>query len=139
MKKIDLMGEYEADAIPFEFQMPVEVNGRNNDIHFANGKIVGLYNFSHERTEVIKAKRRAEFLCRIANGEIIVRNGKVWKKENCEGVDGEAIVLTYVPIDKVSEPEIVAQNGHLEPVPAVVEAVQEVAKKRGRPKGWKKK
>lgn len=141
MKKIDLIGEYDSDTIPFGFELPVDVNGRNNDIHFANHKIAGLFNFASETAEVCKARRRAEFLCRIANGELMVDHGQVYIRTGSQYQEGKMVVSYEILGSEQKEadtfsPEKQNGNGHEqeETKTGIIESVVGVVKRRGRPR-----
>lgn len=145
----DLLGEYDTDSIPFGFELPVCVNGRNNDLHFANGIILGLFNFANETPRIVQAKRRAEFAARLINGEIILENGEVYIKTDSQYQDNK-IVVSYQRVRTGRlDPFIVAtkqpiiesgveKNGSSEPNKGIVAGIVEAVKRgRGRPRKTK--
>lgn len=134
--KTDYLGDYNEYAIPHEFHAPLTLAERDCAISCANGKILGTYSFVNESVLLTHAKRRAEFTVLLANGEIIVRAGRVYKRISEQDQEGR-ILMAYLPIGddgKVPEPEEVAKNHHATPATGILAKAKEVLKSRGRPK-----
>jgi len=96
-KKIDYLGEYDEFAVPHQFETPLRLDRDNNAIACANGMIVGTYSFVNEAVLLAHAKRRAEFTIKLANGEIILSGGRVYKQTKMVEKDG-VIHATYAPV-----------------------------------------
>ena len=136
--KIDYLGEYDEFAIPHEFQAPLHSDPGNNAIACENGKILGTYNFVNESVLLAHAKRRAEFAVMMANGEIIVDFGKVFKRIGSQYQDGK-IVVSYEPIGEVTTVEKVAENGHSDDSKATGEVVKKLSQSEKMKAYWAKK
>lgn len=72
--KADNMGTYNDEEIPAGAQFPLKVDAENLAITFADNIVLGRYaGQTIEESVLILEKRKAEFVVKLANGDIIVR------------------------------------------------------------------
>ena len=90
----DDLGEYDDNEIPRDFALPVIVNQEYGGIVDASGTLFAFFNVIREEVPRLLAKRKCEFLCGLANGDIKVSDGKVFKKTS-EKSQGGKLVVTY--------------------------------------------
>lgn len=111
--RVDLLGEYDEDKVPVNLELPLSLNDRDGAIVSGNYRVVAIYAISHELNPRMQERRRAEFICRLANGEIRVDQGQVLRQTNEQWQDGR-LVVTYEPVSDSVQQESA-------PAPAVVE------------------
>lgn len=93
----DELGEHDENEIPSNLVLPLKIDLYNEALTGADGFVLARHAFSSETAMVIFARRRMEFVVRLANGEIVVSNGTVLKKAGEIWQDGQ-LVVTYVPL-----------------------------------------
>ena len=145
MMKHDQIGTYDDEALPKEFSYPLKVDSGNDAICGANNRIYATYTLASEITHRLLAKRRAEFIVRLANGELIIDyRGFVLKRIDAQLQEGRLIV-TYEPVGSGNilnhgqdSPSMSGNGDSSQDQPGLVEKVIQVVKRRGRPRKVKR-
>ncbi len=97
--KTDALGEYNEFEVPRDFALPLNVNQEHNAIANSNGELFAFYGVIREEVPRVLAKRKCEFMVKLANGELIMSKGRVYKKVG-EQYQKDRLVVTY---DEVRE------------------------------------
>ena len=92
--RIDLLGEYDENKLPENLKLPVGLNDRESAMVGLDNMVLFLYGISHELNPKMQERRRAEFIARMVNREIIVDRGAVLKNVGEMWQDGR-LVVTY--------------------------------------------
>ena len=95
--RTDFLGEYDENEVPRDFHAPVRVDEKNDAIVGDDNFVMLRYAFTTETVPKGFARRRAEFLCRMANGEIMVDGGTVYLRTAKQYQQGRFLV-TYDPV-----------------------------------------
>lgn len=75
--KMDELGAYDDDSIPEGLELPIAINEPEDALTGNDGVIVLPYAIGTNETSIrVQEKRKAEFVMRLANGELIVRKDK---------------------------------------------------------------
>lgn len=73
----DELGEYDDEAMPDGVALPIHVDHENLAICFEDNGILARYAGATIETSVLlQEKRKAEFVCKLASGDLIVRKDK---------------------------------------------------------------
>ena len=99
----DEFGEYDEDEMPLGFSCPLSVNRSETAIVNADNHIVAIYGIANETTARMQERRRAEFLVRLANREIVIDGGQVLKNTGEQWQDGR-LVISFDPIEAEKSP-----------------------------------
>lgn len=97
MMRTDELGTYDEYAIPEGLNLPLKIDLENDAIVGDDNSIQARYNFSSETVLAGFARRKAEFLVKLANGEFVISRGNVLRKASEQWQDGQ-LVVTFVPI-----------------------------------------
>lgn len=103
--KTDELGTYDENEIPSNLKLPLKLDRSNEAFVSEDGQIIARYSFSSELGQRVSACRRADFVVRLANGEIIVSVGKVLRKIAEQWQDGQ-MVSVFVPVGVLTEEEL---------------------------------
>jgi|SRR3990167_6365194 len=93
--KTDELGQYDENEIPANLALPLKLDRINDALAGNDGQIIGRCSFSSELAQRCFDLRRADFVGRLANGEIVVSVGRVLQKTAEQWQDGQLLV-TYV-------------------------------------------
>ena len=102
--RTDFLGEYDENEVPRDFHAPVRVDEKNDAIVGDDNFVMLRYAFTTETVPKGFARRRAEFLCRLANGEIYLCKGAVLRRAE-EQWQQDRLVVTYLPIGQMTQEE----------------------------------
>lgn len=111
----DALGDYDEFEIPRDFELPVVVNQELNGIASNDGVLFAFFNVIREEVPRLLAKRKCEFLVKLANGEIMISKGKVYKRVSEQYQDGR-IVVSFEALE-AQETGLSASNGGIEKRP----------------------
>ena len=77
MLKTDHLGEYDDEQIPLGLSLPMRLDEGNDAVTFADNTIFSRYGGATiDESVLLQEKRKAEFVLKLANGELIVRKDK---------------------------------------------------------------
>lgn len=77
MIKIDDMGTYEDTAIPLGLSLPLKIDQANESVANEDGTILARYGGGTiESSVLILERRKAEFVVKLANGELLLIKDK---------------------------------------------------------------
>ena len=94
--KTDELGVYDENAIPDDLKLPLKLDRENDAISGDDNFVLARFNFSSETVLAGFARRRAEFIVRLANGELLWSHGKILIRAAEQWQDGQ-MVVTFVP------------------------------------------
>src|SRR3990167_5428980 len=114
--KFDALGEYDENAVPFEFNYPLKLDTSNQAIACDSGRIIANYAMGNGSVSVGQSRRRAEFAVRLANREIAMDQGVVLKKVSEQWQDGR-LMVAYEPMSKETVINVPESNGHADVEP----------------------
>lgn len=97
------MGEYDDEKIPEGVSFPLHIDVDNSAICFENNEILSRYaGATIEESVMLLEKRKAEFVVKVANGELIVRKDKKGAdrifKRSLQSIKSGKIVIEYEEI-----------------------------------------
>ena len=95
----DELGEYEPYEIPRELVLPLHLDERNDAIVGDDNRIICSYFTTNETVPRLYSKRRSEYVMRLANGEIVHHEGKIYvRAEHLTHKDQDGtLVMKYKP------------------------------------------
>lgn len=93
MLKFDELGEYEENEIPEGVEVPLRLDELNDAIVSDDNYILAKYGASIATAELMQARRRAEFLMRMANGDVRIMR------------DSEGVQRVYVIVGETHDDE----------------------------------
>ena len=102
--KTDELGEYDENAIPDDLKLPLKLDRENDAIAGDDNAVLARFNFSSETVLAGFARRRADFIVRLANGELLWSHGHIVRKVAEQWQDGQ-LVATFVPIGILTKEE----------------------------------
>lgn len=91
----DELGERDDNEVPAGLNLPLKVDKFNEALVGSDGVVLSRHAFTSDSAEVVFARRRMEFVARLANGEVMVDRGKVLVKV-AEQWQGDRLVVTFV-------------------------------------------
>jgi len=90
----DGLGEYGEFDIPHGFDLPLLLNEDNDAIGVNSGGLFSFWGVISEEVPRLMARRKCEFMVRLANGELMMSKGRVYKKVGEQYQKGR-LVVTY--------------------------------------------
>lgn len=90
----DGLGEYGEFEVPQGFELPLLLNDDHDAVGLNSGNLFAFWGMISEEVPRLKARRLCEFMVRLANGELKLDKGRVYKKVGEQYQKGR-LVVTY--------------------------------------------
>src|SRR3990167_4438801 len=95
----DALGEYGENEVPHGFELPLHLNMDNDAIGLPEGNLFAFWGVISEEVPRLLAKRKCEFMVKLANGELMMSKGRVYKKVG-EQYQGGRMVVTFESVEE---------------------------------------